>query len=55
VNIQRFRNALHTPMGLVAPLNGFDFELGGVLPGFLASFDSRHRLSPSSELSMRVY
>jgi|DeeseametaMP0437_FD_contig_21_711719_length_263_multi_5_in_0_out_0_1 hypothetical protein len=37
MNLQRLCNALHTPVGLVTPLNGFDFELGGVLLGFCQS------------------
>jgi len=37
MNIQRFGNAFDTAVGLVAPLNGFNFELGGVLLGFCQS------------------
>ena len=55
MNIQCFSNALHAPVSLVTPLNSFDFELGGVLLGFLARLDRRHRISPFAELSMRVY
>ncbi|MEP2615011.1 hypothetical protein, partial [Marinobacter alexandrii] len=43
-------NAFHIPVSLVAPLNSFKFELGGVLLGFLASLDYRHQCSPLAEL-----
>ena len=55
MNIQRFRDAFDTSMGLVAPLHRFHFELATVLLRLLPRDHCSHRSSPSSELAMRVH